>query len=675
MILERIHGAEDVKGLRTEELEKLAQEIRGFLIENISHTGGHLASNLGVVELTIAMYLVFDLPRDKVIWDVGHQSYTHKILSGRKELFGELRQYGGLSGFPKRKESPYDAFDTGHSSTSISAGLGIAQGRDLLGQDYSVVSVIGDGALTGGMAYEALNNAARLKDNFIIVLNDNNMSISENVGGMSRYLNSIRTGDGYNDLKKSVVGALEKIPGFGPQMIDKIKRTKNGIKQLLIPGMLFENMGITYLGPVDGHDIRLLQRTLQEAKKLDHAVLVHVITKKGKGYGPAEKNPARFHGVEPFDVETGAFLKEKKYPSYTDVFSRTLCRLAEKDDKIVAVTAAMPDGTGLKRFAKRFPRRFFDVGIAEAHGVTSAAGMAAAGLKPVVAVYSSFLQRGFDQILHDVCIQELPIVLAVDRAGLVGSDGETHQGIFDYSYLSCIPNMTVMAPKNRWELEDMLAFAVDFGRPVAVRYPRGEAYRGLKDHRAPIRYGKGELLYDEGSIGCGLKASGPEAGQAVQATTDGQSVQALTDGRNVQATTDDRNAQVPKDDGALHIALLAVGSMVSTAEHIRGKLKKRGIRCSLANGRFIKPFDAELVYKLAKHHQVLVTLEENVLQGGFGLAVTAYVHDRFPQVRVFQVALPDAYVEHGNVSLLRESLGIDSDSIIRQLEEAGALSL
>ena len=675
MILERIHGAEDVKGLRTEELEELAQEIRGFLIENISHTGGHLASNLGVVELTIAMYLVFDLPRDKVIWDVGHQSYTHKILSGRKELFGELRQYGGLSGFPKRKESPYDAFDTGHSSTSISAGLGIAQGRDLLGQDYSVVSVIGDGALTGGMAYEALNNAARLKDNFIIVLNDNNMSISENVGGMSRYLNSIRTGDGYNDLKKSVVGALEKIPGFGPQMIDKIKRTKNGIKQLLIPGMLFENMGITYLGPVDGHDIRLLQRTLQEAKKLDHAVLVHVITKKGKGYGPAEKNPARFHGVEPFDVETGAFLKEKKYPSYTDVFSRTLCRLAEKDDKIVAVTAAMPDGTGLKRFAKRFPRRFFDVGIAEAHGVTSAAGMAAAGLKPVVAVYSSFLQRGFDQILHDVCIQELPIVLAVDRAGLVGSDGETHQGIFDYSYLSCIPNMTVMAPKNRWELEDMLAFAVDFGRPVAVRYPRGEAYRGLKDHRAPIRYGKGELLSDEGSIGCGLKASGPEAGQAVQATTDGQSVQALTDGRNVQATTDDRNVQVPKDDGALHIALLAVGSMVSTAEHIRGKLKKRGIRCSLANGRFIKPFDAELVYKLAKHHQVLVTLEENVLQGGFGLAVTAYVHDRFPQVRVFQVALPDAYVEHGNVSLLRESLGIDSDSIIRQLEEAGALSL
>lgn len=703
MILEQIHGPEDVKHLRAEELEGLAQEIRGFLIENISHTGGHLASNLGVVELTIALFLVFDLPKDKVIWDVGHQSYTHKILSGRRELFGELRQYGGLSGFPKRKESPYDAFDTGHSSTSISAGLGIAQGRDLLGEQYAVVSVIGDGALTGGMAYEALNNAARSKKNFIIVLNDNNMSISENVGGMSRYLNSIRTGEGYNDLKKSVVGALEKIPGFGPHMIEKIKRTKNGIKQLLIPGMLFENMGITYLGPVDGHDIRQLQKTLQEAKRLDHAVLVHVITKKGKGYGPAEKNPAKFHGVEPFDVETGAFLKEKKYPSYTDVFSRALCRLAEKDERIVAVTAAMPDGTGLKRFAKRFPRRFFDVGIAEAHGVTSAAGMAAAGLKPVVAVYSSFLQRGFDQILHDVCIQELPVVLAVDRAGLVGSDGETHQGIFDYSYLSCIPNMTVMAPKNRWELEDMLAFAVDFGRPVAIRYPRGEAYRGLKEHRAPIKYGKGELLYDEGfddescggPSGLGGDCSAPapaddgtpkatSADRSVLVPADNGTFQATSADRPVlapaadgmlQASAADRTAPAPRDDKTLHIALLAVGSMVSTAEHIRGKLKKRGIRCSLANGRFIKPFDAQLVYTLAKRHQVLVTLEENVLQGGFGLAVTAYVHDRFPQVRVIQVALPDAYVEHGNVSLLRESLGIDSDSIIRQLEESGVLSL
>lgn len=627
MILEKIQSPEEVKKLDPEELELLAQEIREFLLEKISHTGGHLASNLGVVELTIALFLAFDLPKDKVVWDVGHQSYTHKILSGRREMFEGLRQYGGLSGFPRRRESPYDAFDTGHSSTSVSAGLGIAQGRDLLGEDYSVVSVIGDGALTGGMAYEALNNAARLKKNFIIVLNDNNMSISENVGGMSKYLSGIRTGDGYNDLKKGVVDVLERIPGLGSQMIDRIKRTKNGIKQLLIPGMLFENMGITYLGPVDGHNIRMLQKTLLEAKKLDHAVLVHVITKKGKGYPPAEKNPSKFHGVDPFDLATGQPLKEKKYPSYTEVFSRALCRLAKNDGRIVAVTAAMPDGTGLKEFAKRYPKRFFDVGIAEAHGVTSAAGMAAAGLKPVIAVYSSFLQRGFDQILHDVCIQELPVVFAIDRAGLVGSDGETHQGIFDYSYLTCIPNMTVMAPKNRWELEDMLAFAVSMGRPVAVRYPRGEAYRGLKAFRAPIQYGKGELLYDD---------SGQGASQA-------------------------------------RLALLAVGSMVSTAEHIREKLKERGISCSLANGRFVKPFDRELADRLAGTHEVLVTLEENVLQGGFGLAVADYVHQKFPQVKTFQVALPDAYVEHGNVSILRESLGIDSDSVIRALERAGLL--
>ncbi len=627
MILEKIQSPEEVKKLDPEELELLAQEIREFLLEKISHTGGHLASNLGVVELTIALFLAFDLPKDKVVWDVGHQSYTHKILSGRRGMFEGLRQYGGLSGFPRRRESPYDAFDTGHSSTSVSAGLGIAQGRDLLGEDYWVVSVIGDGALTGGMAYEALNNAARLKKNFIIVLNDNNMSISENVGGMSKYLSGIRTGDGYNDLKKGVVDVLERIPGLGSQMIDRIKRTKNGIKQLFIPGMLFENMGITYLGPVDGHNIRMLQKTLLEAKKLDHAVLVHVITKKGKGYPPAEKNPSKFHGVDPFDLATGQPLKEKKYPSYTEVFSRALCRLAKNDGRIVAVTAAMPDGTGLKEFAKRYPKRFFDVGIAEAHGVTSAAGMAAAGLKPVIAVYSSFLQRGFDQILHDVCIQELPVVFAIDRAGLVGSDGETHQGIFDYSYLTCIPNMTVMSPKNRWELEDMLAFAVSMGRPVAVRYPRGEAYRGLKAFRAPIQYGKGELLYDD---------SGQGASQA-------------------------------------RLALLAVGSMVSTAEHIREKLKERGISCSLANGRFVKPFDRELTERLAETHEVLVTLEENVLQGGFGLAVADYVHQKFPQVKTFQVALPDAYVEHGNVSILRESLGIDSDSVIRALERAGLL--
>lgn len=616
MILELINGPEDIKKLTGKELDILRQEIRDFLIGKISRTGGHLASNLGVVELTMAIYLVFDLPKDKIIWDVGHQSYTHKILSGRKGEFDDLRQYGGMSGFPKRKESPCDAFDTGHSSTSISAGLGLAQARDVSGQDHFVVSVIGDGALTGGMAYEALNNAARMKKNFIIILNDNNMSISENVGGMSRYLNGIRTGDGYLDLKKYVTNILSRIPVIGDELIDKISRTKNGIKQLLIPGMLFENMGITYLGPVDGHDVKALARALKEAKKLDHAVLVHVITKKGKGYEPAEKNPSRFHGVEPFDVLTGESKKEKKNPSYTDVFSKTICQLAEKDPKITAVTAAMPDGTGLKRFSRLYPDRFFDVGIAEEHAVTSAAGMAAGGLKPVVAVYSSFLQRGFDQILHDVCIQNLPVVFAVDRAGLVGSDGETHQGIFDLSFLSAIPNMSIFAPKNLWELKAGLEFAVSFGGPFAIRYPRGEAYRGLKEFNAPVEYGRGEMLYEE------------------------------------------------KD-----IALLAVGSMVSTGEHVREKLKSEGWNCTLANGRFVKPFDEELVDRLAKNHWLIVTMEENVLQGGYGLMVTRYIHEHYPHVKVMNIAIPDGYVEHGNVSLLRKGLGIDSDSVIWRMKK------
>ena len=620
MILEQIKGPEDLKKLTSEELSQLAEEIRAFLIEKISHTGGHLASNLGVVELTIALFRTFDLPEDKIIWDVGHQSYTHKILSGRRMEFDELRQYGGLSGFPKRKESPYDSFDTGHSSTSSSAGLGIAQGRDILGEDYKVVSVIGDGALTGGMAYEALNNAARMKKNFIIILNDNKMSISENVGGMSRYLGGLRTGAGYNDLKKNVADTLERIPVVGGRMIDKIKRTKNSIKQLFIPGMLFENMGITYLGPVDGHNIPALCKVLKEAQKLDHAVLVHVITKKGKGYEPAEKNPAHFHGVSPFDIKTGKPLAEKKYPTYTDVFSKKLCQLGETHPELVAVTAAMPDGTGVAAFGKKFPDRFFDVGIAEAHAVTSAAGMAAAGLRPVVAVYSSFLQRGYDQILHDVCIQNLPVLFAVDRAGLVGSDGETHQGIFDYSYLTSIPNMSVAAPKNLWELRAMLDFAMDYKAPFAIRYPRGTAYRGLKEFMQPIAYGKGEIIYEEENI-----------------------------------------------------ALLAVGSMVSTGEHVREKLKEEGVSCTLANARFVKPFDKELVDRLAKNHRLIVTMEENVLQGGFGLPVTAYIHEHYPQVKVMNIALPDAYVEHGNVSVLRKGLGIDSDSIIQRLKAEGWL--
>ena len=618
-MLEKINGPKDIKALSWEEMDVLGQEIRQFLIEKISATGGHLASNLGVVELTMAIYRTFDLPEDKVIWDVGHQAYTHKILSGRKD-FDDLRQFGGISGFPKRAESPCDSFNTGHSSTSISAGLGMALGRDLRGEDYHVISIIGDGALTGGMAYEALNNAARINKNFIIILNDNNMSISENVGGMSKYLSGIRTGAGYNDLKRQITDLLEKVPVAGPRMIRRISMIKQGLKQLLIPGMLFEDMGITYLGPVDGHDVKQLSRVLNEAKRLDHAVLVHVLTKKGKGYAPAEKNPSAFHGVNPFDISTGKPKKAKTAPSYTDVFSKKLVELAGRDKRIVAITAAMPDGTGLTRFKNEFPDRFFDVGIAEQHAVTSAAGMAAAGMRPVVAVYSSFLQRGFDQILHDVCIQNLPVVFAVDRAGLVGSEGETHQGIFDLSYLTCIPNMAVLAPKNRWELEKELEFAFQYPGPIAIRYPRGEGYQGLEEYQAPVEFRRGELI------------------------SEGEG-----------------------------IALLAVGSMVSTAEHIRDKLKEEGYDLTLANGRFIKPIDVKLVDRLAATHDCIVTLEENVLQGGFGLQVTSYVHKHYPDVRVLNIALPDAYVEHGNVSLLREALGIDSDSIIRRMRKEGFL--
>lgn len=616
MYLEQIHEANDIKKLNERELAGLAEEIRTFLVEKISKTGGHLASNLGVVELTMAMHLSFQLPEDKMIWDVGHQSYTHKILTGRKEGFDGLRKYGGMSGFPKRKESDCDAFDTGHSSTSISAGLGYARGRDILGQDYSVISVIGDGSLTGGMAYEALNNAAEMKTNFIIVLNDNHMSISKNVGGMSSYLGELRTARAYTDLKDTVENVLGSIPFGGEKMVRHIKRTKSSIKQLLVPGMFFEDMGIKYLGPVDGHDLKALCRAFTEAKRVKGPVLVHVLTKKGKGYLPAEENPSRFHGTGPFDIQTGEPISKSGKDSCTDVFSKVMLDLAKKDDRLVAITAAMEDGTGLAAFHRYYPDRFFDVGIAEGHGVTFAAGLAAAGLHPVFAVYSSFLQRGFDQMIHDVCLQKLPVVFAVDRAGLVGSDGETHQGIFDLSFLSAIPNMSIFAPKNMWELKAGLEFAVSFGGPFAIRYPRGEAYRGLKEFHAPVEYGRGEMLYEE------------------------------------------------KD-----IALLAVGSMVSTGEHVREKLKAEGWNCTLANGRFVKPFDEELVDRLAKNHWLVVTMEENVLQGGYGLMVTRYIHEHYPHVKVMNIAIPDGYVEHGNVSLLRKGLGIDSDSVIWRMKK------
>ena len=615
MVLEKINDVNDIKNLSWEELEVLSEEIREFLIEKISITGGHLAPNLGVVELTMALHLSFDLPADKIVWDVGHQAYTHKILTGRKTGFDELRKYGGMSGFPKRKESDCDAFDTGHSSTSISAAMGLVNARDLRGEKHHVVAVIGDGALTGGMAYEALNNASHLKKNFIIVLNDNKMSISENLGGMSKYLNSIRTADAYNGFKSGVEHTLINIGG--QRVAESLKRTKDGIKQWFVPGMLFENMGIKYLGPVDGHDINAMRRVFNEAKRVKGAVIVHVLTKKGCGYEPAEKNPSKFHGTDPFVIETGLPKKKKEKPNYTDVFSTSLCKLAEKNENVVAITAAMPDGTGLKKFASQYPSRFFDVGIAEEHAVTFAAGLAAGGMTPVVAVYSSFLQRAYDQIVHDVCIQNLHVIFAIDRAGLVGSDGETHQGIFDLSFLASIPNLCIMAPKNKQELYAMLKFAVKYDGPIAIRYPRGEAYEGLDAFREKIVYGKAEMLYKEQDI-----------------------------------------------------ALMAVGSMVKVAEEVRETLKEKGLSCTLINARFVKEFDKEMIGDLAADHKLLVTLEENVVTGGFGERVVDYVASNQIDLSVEKIALPDMYVEHGNVNILYRDAEIDAESVVERILSA-----
>ena len=613
MILEKIKEANDVKQLSLSECEQLAQEIRDFLIRSLSETGGHLASNLGVVELTIALHRFLHFPEDKLVWDVGHQAYTHKILTGRKEQFATLRKTGGLSGFPKRKESDCDAFDTGHSSTSISAGLGLVQARDLKGENYQVVSVIGDGALTGGMAYEALNNAAELKKNFIIILNDNEMSITRNVGGMSSYLDHIRMAAPYTELKMGVTNALKKIPKVGDGMVDALHKTKSSIKQLVIPGMLFENMGLTYLGPMDGHDMRQLGKVLQEAKRKQGPVLIHVLTEKGRGYEPAMRHPARFHGAAPYEIETG-LPKSNGNPSYTDIFSTVMRKFGDREPDVVAVSAAMVPGTGLKRFGNMFPERLFDVGIAEEHAVTFAAGLALGGLRPVVAIYSSFLQRAVDQILHDVCMQNLPVVFAVDRAGLVGSDGETHHGCFDLSYLSMMPNMTVMAPKNKWELSDMLKFAIRQKSPVAIRYPRGEAYTGLEDYRAPIEMGKAEIL---------------EKGK--------------------------------------EIAILAVGNMVRTAVQVTENLRNCGYEPTLVNMRFVKPLDMDLLEILREDHSLIVTMEENVKSGGFGEQVMTYYGSRLHSPAVRIVAIEDKFVPHGSVEDLMHQQQMDSASVTERI--------
>lgn len=619
-ILDNINQANDIKKVSQADYKQLAGEIRHFLIKNISKTGGHLASNLGAVELTMALHLFMNFPEDKLIWDVGHQSYTHKLLTGRKNEFSTLRTYDGLSGFPKRRESECDAFDTGHSSTSISAALGMVKARDLCGETYKVAAVIGDGALSGGMAYEALNNAARIKSNFMIVLNDNEMSISENVGGMANYLGKIRTNSQYHNFKKSLEQSLKSIPGsIGSKIMDKLRKSKDSIKRLVISGMLFEDMGITYIGPIDGHDMNQLIMAFQSAARVNEAVLVHVVTKKGKGYKPAEENPSKYHGVDAFNIKTGNGVSNKKGKSYTEVFSDTMLELGEKDDKIVAITAAMPSGTGLTNFYKQYPDRFFDVGIAEEHAVTFAAGLAVGGMKPVVAIYSTFLQRAYDQIIHDVCINSLPVIFAIDRGGLVGSDGETHQGIFDITYLSHVPSMTLMAPKNGIELHDMLLYASQYNKgPIAIRYPRGKVYEGLEEFHKPIEYGKSEVIY--------------EAPQG--------------------------------------IVLLAVGSMVDTAVRVRELLIADGKEVTLVNVRFISPMDEELLHRLATTHAIWITLEENIRSGGFGEKVSSFlIENKYQNITQQIISLPDQFIEHGDVSILKEKNSLDEISVFKKILE------
>lgn len=615
-MLEKINKPNDIHKIALADFPQLAEEIREFLIESVSHTGGHLASNLGVVELTLALHNVLDLPQDKIVWDVGHQAYTHKILTGRKEGFKNLRKEGGISGFPKRSESDCDAFDAGHSSNSISAGLGYVRARDLMGQHHRVVSVIGDGALTGGMAYEALNNAAELKTNFIIVLNDNNMSISKNVGGMSSYLSALRTAEAYTGMKMGVTKTLKKIPKVGTAVVDTMRRTKSSIKQLIIPGMLFENMGLTYLGPVDGHDMRQMMKLFNEAKRVEGPVIVHVLTKKGRGYEPASVHPDQFHGTGPFDVRTGRPLSSRKDPGYTDAFSEAMVRLGKENSRLVGITAAMKEGTGLSAFEKAYPDRFFDVGIAEEHAVSFAAGLALGGMIPVVAIYSSFLQRAVDQMLHDVCMQNLHVIFAIDRAGLVGADGETHQGCFDLSYLTMMPNMTVMAPKNMQELGKMLEFAVHAAGPCAIRYPRGNAYQGLEEFNSPIRFGRSEVLFRGNTT-----------------------------------------------------ALISVGSMTEVCEQVYKEMKNKGKTPTFVNARFVKPLDTELLDELAKDHRLIVTVEENVKNGGFGEHVAAYMEACHPEVRVLPIAIWNRFVGHGEVSALRAKIGLSAAEILDAIEQ------
>ena len=617
-LLETINGPADLKKLTEEELIALAAEVRQFLLETVSRTGGHLASNLGCVELTLALHYCFNSPQDRIIWDVGHQAYTHKIITGRREQFHTQRQYQGISGFPKRSESPHDPFGAGHSSTSISAGLGMAVGEYLKGGGNRAIAVIGDGSMTAGMAFEALNQAGHLRKNLIVILNDNEMSISKNVGAFSAFVSRKLSGNYYRELKKEMQGLLENIPAIGGNILRFARKAENSLKGFLTPGALFEALGFEYIGPIQGHNLPQLLEVLQNVRSLEGPVLVHVMTTKGKGYSPAEKNPAQFHGVGPFDIATGKVNAAKGGArSYTAIFGDTMVRLAAEDEKIIAITAAMPDGTGLSPFAKAFPSRFFDVGIAEQHAMTFAAGLAAEGFRPVAAIYSSFTQRAYDQVFHDICLQKLPVTLALDRAGLVGDDGPTHHGVFDLSYLRHLPEMTLMAPKDENELQHMIKTAIYSDRPIAVRYPRGAGY-GLPMDQEPVilPLGRGELL-GEGE----------------------------------------------------DLAIIAIGVTVYPAMEAAGLLREKGIRAAVVNARFVKPLDRELILGWARRTGHMVTVEENALQGGFGSAVLELLEEeKVTGVKVKRIGIPDRFIEQGSQAQLRRDLGLDAAGIAATVE-------
>ncbi len=613
-LLDQINQPNDIKKIPLEEYPLLAQEIRDFLIDSVSRTGGHLASNLGAVELTLALHSVLTFPEDKIVWDVGHQAYTHKILTGRKEQFDQLRQLDGMSGFPKRHESDCDSFDTGHSSTSISAALGIAAANQLDKNPGKVVAVIGDGALTGGMALEALNHVASLKRNFVIILNDNNMSISKNVGSLSNYLNKLRVGEHYNDFKNDLEESLNKIPKVGNRILKRMKRTKDNIRNIIFQGSLFNDLGITYIGPIDGHDVMQMEAIFNDALKIDHPIVIHVKTIKGKGYKYAEKNPSKFHGINPFDKKTGEEINAGNAMTYTDIFSKTIVELAKTDEKIVTITAAMPDGTGLSAFAKKYPDRFFDVGIAEEHAVTFAAGLASRGYKPFISIYSSFYQRAYDQILHDVCLQNLPVKFIFDRAGLVGKDGETHQGIFDISFLSAMPNMTIIAPKDTKELVDAIRYAAEFDGPIAIRFSRGTAYAGLIEEQKDFVPKKSQIL---------------RTGEKV--------------------------------------ALIAVGNMVEEAQKAVELLQEKDIHVTFVNARFLKPLDTDCIDRLAEKHSHLIIVEEAIKKGGYGESVEIYAAENQLDLSVDVMAINDSFVEQGEVRALREKIGLSDKDIYKKV--------